>query len=830
MKYRIFILGLIATLFVACAVNEVDHSAPLLDDSEEFYATIEGATTKVFVDEELKVLWHADDRVSIFNKYTYNQQYRFTGKTGANSGSFKKVPNEDFVTGNALDYVYAVYPYQEATEISNKGVLSINLPATQAYAEDSFGIGANTMVSCSEGNELLFKNLCGYIILKLYGDDVTVSSISLKGNNNEPLAGKATVNASIDGDPSLSFDFSATKEITLTFPTPVTLGTTAETATPFWLVVPPTTFGRGITLTVKDIKNGVFEKASTKSLEISRNTLSRMSELEVIPQYPEPSDDAIVFADIVAKYACVEKFDTNHDGEVSYKEAAAASSLSGLFSDWNTVTSFDEIQYFTGVTSISGVFTGLTKLTHITVPEWITTLGYATFQNCSALETVVLPAALSSLSSYCFDGCSSLTDITLPNGITSIPQYCFQNCTALTTLTVPSTVTLIGAYAFSSCVQLAGLDLPSNLKTIGNYAFQNCQAISSLDCPGSITTLGKYAFSGCTSLSSVSLPENLSSIPAYCFQNCTALNVTSWPQALISIGDGAFADCRFKNADYAIELPSTVTSIGDYAFDTLHHIIIPSASPVSIASHSFATDYTFLYVPAAMVEMYKVRTNWSNYEKQIRPISDYPVELSLGGATGEAIDLGLSVKWASWNVGASAPEEYGAYFSWGETDIKWDYDWASYKLCMGSNDTLTKYCTSSSYGYNGFTDGKTVLDPEDDAAHVQWGGSWRMPTDTEWTELRDNCTWEWTKLNGVNGRKVTSNKAGYTEKWIFLPAAGDLYDAYLRSAGSLGYYLSSSLSTVNPRLAWDVYFESDGVYRGSGGRCYGQSVRPVYEE
>ena len=284
MKYRSIILGLAAALLAACAVNEADHSTPAFNDGKEFYATIEGAATKVYVDEDLKVLWHADDRVSIFNKYTYNQQYRFTGNTGANSGSFQKVPNEDFITGNALDYVYAVYPYQETTEISNQGLLSVELPATQAYAEDSFGVGSNTMVSCSEGNELLFKNLCGYIMLKLYGDDVTVTSISLKGNRNEPLAGKATVTVGVEAAPELQMDASATQEVTLKMNTPVTLGTTAETATTFWLVVPPTTFEGGITLNVKTADGKQFEKSTTGRLAIARNTRSKMAALEVMPE------------------------------------------------------------------------------------------------------------------------------------------------------------------------------------------------------------------------------------------------------------------------------------------------------------------------------------------------------------------------------------------------------------------------------------------------------------------------------------------------------------------------------------------------------------------
>ena len=123
----------------------------------------------------------------------------------------------------------------------------------------------------------------------------------------------------------------------------------------------------------------------------------------------------------------------------------------------------------------------------------------------------------------------------------------------------------------------------------------------------------------------------------------------------------------------------------------------------------------------------------------------------------EYVDLGLSVKWATCNVGAVSPEDYGDYFAWGETEPKDFYAWSTYKWCNGSYDTLTKYCTDSKYGT---VDNKTVLDLEDDAAHVNWGGDWRMPTKAEQDELYNNCTWEWTTQNGVNGYKVTSKING----------------------------------------------------------------------
>lgn len=190
------------------------------------------------------------------------------------------------------------------------------------------------------------------------------------------------------------------------------------------------------------------------------------------------------------------------------------------------------------------------------------------------------------------------------------------------------------------------------------------------------------------------------------------------------------------------------------------------------------------------------------------------------------VDLGLSVKWAKCNVGATEPEEYGDYFAWGETLPKFYYDWSNYKYCKGSQNTITKYCIDSSYGYDGYIDNKTVLDPEDDAAHVNWGGDWRMPTDAEYQELcnRNNCTWTWTTLNGVSGYKVQSKKPGYTDKWIFLPAAG--WDR-LNGMGTGGDYWSSSLCSEYNYTAWGLDFVSGDWHSGTNLRFNGQSVRAV---
>ena len=189
--------------------------------------------------------------------------------------------------------------------------------------------------------------------------------------------------------------------------------------------------------------------------------------------------------------------------------------------------------------------------------------------------------------------------------------------------------------------------------------------------------------------------------------------------------------------------------------------------------------------------------------------------------THEYVDLGLSVKWATCNVGASSPEEAGCFFSWGETEPKAKYNWETYKWCEGSYDTQTKYCTQSYYGT---VDNKTILELSDDAANANWGGDWRMPTIAEQDELRSECTWTWTIQNGVNGYKVTSKINGNS---IFLPAAGSRGGSDLYDAGSCGDYWSSSLYSNYSSGAYNLVFGSYGVDWSYGDRDYGLSVRPV---
>ena len=240
---------------------------------------------------------------------------------------------------------------------------------------------------------------------------------------------------------------------------------------------------------------------------------------------------------------------------------------------------------------------------------------------------------------------------------------------------------------------------------------------------------------------------------------------------------------------------------------------------VALYSLSYSTSYNFVVV--AKVDDVDFVSATGKFSTPVPP--EPPL-----------VDLGLSVKWASFNLGASKPTEYGGYYQWAGTEdvsrksISLNWSYCPYHSGSGYETGWTKYNTNYSYGK---VDKKTVLEAMDDAATVALGGKWRMPTDAEWSELlnTDNCSWTWMTIDGVNGYKVQSKKSGYTDNWIFLPAAGCRNRGHFNSVESYGYYWSSSLDTSYPYNAYYMEFNSSYVGRYSYYRYYGRSVRPVSE-
>ncbi|MBO5594253.1 MAG: leucine-rich repeat domain-containing protein [Prevotella sp.] len=331
----------------------------------------------------------------------------------------------------------------------------------------------------------------------------------------------------------------------------------------------------------------------------------------------ENNDDIIVFADANVKALCVENWDTNGDGELSYDEAAAVTDLGEVFSGNNDITSFDELQYFTGITSLA-------------------------FYGCSSLKSIKFPASLTAIPSFSFRDCASLENIELTEYIKSIGEFAFADCTGLTSVNIPKNVESIGIAAFGWCnldyitvdeanaiyqspdgcnavidvrndMLVVGTNhtvIPESVKIIGDRAFAGCEELPSVTLPSGLTAIYDWAFSSCTSLQEVFIPANVMSIKTNPFSRCNNLNrivvdpanttydsrencngiietssntliagiqATVIPNTVTTIGSYAYYNCRNLTS---ISIPSSVTRIADYAFGfnySLTTITIPNS-------------------------------------------------------------------------------------------------------------------------------------------------------------------------------------------------------------------------------------------------------------
>lgn len=299
-----FLLALSALAFAAgCTVSEFGNDT-VLYEAPVFNAEFERPDTRVYVDSGLKTHWTAGDRISIFTS-TYNEEYIFNGSTGDKDGSFTLIDNS-FHAGSEVPTIYAAYPYSPETKITSDGVISLTLPSVQSYAERSFGNGCNTMVAVTESKSsriLNFKNLCGYIVVKLYGE-VTIKSITLTGNDGEKIAGQGIITPVYGQAPEILMSTSATESITLDCGDGVTLGMTADKASEFWFAVPPVTFNKGFTVEITDTYGHTKHKSVTSKRTVVRNVMNPMVPLFVdfSPSVEPPVWEAFMIYNVTFDY------------------------------------------------------------------------------------------------------------------------------------------------------------------------------------------------------------------------------------------------------------------------------------------------------------------------------------------------------------------------------------------------------------------------------------------------------------------------------------------------------------------------------------------------
>ena len=346
----------------------------------------------------------------------------------------------------------------------------------------------------------------------------------------------------------------------------------------------------------------------------------------------------ITFADPAVESLCVANWDTNHDGVLTMVEATAVTSLGEVFMGNREITSFDELQYFTGLTSIgNSAFDYCSNLTSVTIPESVTSIGPWAFYGCSGLTSVTIPESVTSIGKSAFWGCSGLTSVTIPESVTSIGESAFANCyglnaiivddgntkydsrdncnaiieTATNTLiygckstVIPESVTSIGDEAFNNCSDLTSVTIPESVTSIGNLAFYYCTGLTSVTIPESVTSIGVQAFWGCSGLTSVTIPESVTSIGKGAFLRCSGLTSVNIPNSITSIVNGAFEYCSGLTS---VTIPESVTSIGSYAFrgcSGLTSVTIPE-SVTSIGYEAFygCSGLTSVTIPESVTSI-----------------------------------------------------------------------------------------------------------------------------------------------------------------------------------------------------------------------------------
>ncbi|MBO5856354.1 MAG: leucine-rich repeat protein [Alistipes sp.] len=354
-----------------------------------------------------------------------------------------------------------------------------------------------------------------------------------------------------------------------------------------------------------------------------------LQSLEIV-QKQKPSSDPIQFADQYAKMVCVEKFDTNGDGELSYLEASKVTKIdSDFFGDYSDyVKSFDEFQCFVNVTTIGNrAFCDCDNLTSVTIPDSVTTIGYDAFAECNSLTSVDIPESVTTIGEGAFAACSNLKEFTgkyAADGgrclIIDNTIIAYANASG-TTYNIPDSVTTIGDYAFAYCYSLTSVNIPDSITTIGEMAFWDCDSLTSVDIPESVTTIGNYAsFASCNSLTSVNIPDSVTTIGDYAFAFCYSLTSVNIGNSITTIGKGAFDSCYSLTS---VNIPDSVTTIGEYAFsycDSLKYVYCKATTPPALGGDTVfdnnASDRK-IYVPMESVEAYKTAEYWSEYADAI---------------------------------------------------------------------------------------------------------------------------------------------------------------------------------------------------------------------
>ena len=671
---KLLSLVLAAILFAACTHDNIEELSSMRDDQPDtLFVGFDVDDTRIQLNENLKSVWTEGDLVSVFYKSDCNDCWAFVGETGDREGELNRVSYGE--GSRSSDNVVVVYPYDKNYIISlAANTVELTLPTTQLYAEDSFGVGSSPMIATSEFNKFKLKNVCGWFKFSLTGSGERVTAITLRGNRGEQVAGRILVSAydassvlaTMHPDVSdeeiggtLIGDGDVATAVKLLCAEGVELG---DTATAFYVAVPPQSFTEGITLKVECADGTYMVQSSSSEVVVNRNAIKQMETFAYVAGGGEFFPDGDPEANAIPNN---EIWYTTSDGStMSYTDKSdyGFKLVSNTYTDGKGVLKFDSDVTMLMSGSLSGskvtsltlprslkrvdgtaAFNNLSSLeslhgahstsdglcyvvdgelqafigrdvTEYTIPEGVTAIGDSAFYNRSNLERVYFPEGVTSLGNSAFQYCSKLSQIDIPEGVTYLGDSIFYDCDALLQVNIPGSVTSVGYCAFFSCYKLTEVVISNGVVKIGNSAFSDCSSLQELHLPDSVKEIGDSAFHVCRSLQEVHLPDSVKEIGDYTFAGCSSLQELHLPDSVKEIGDSAFASCSSLQE---VHLPDSIEEIGKEVFS--------QCTKISKFSGKFASEDGLALIMGSRFLQYAVASTVNSYTvpEGVEQIDDY---------------------------------------------------------------------------------------------------------------------------------------------------------------------------------------------------------------
>ena len=621
-KLLFFVCAIFA--FVACTQIVIEEQQGIaIEASETLTVGFEdGDQTRIQLNEAQKTVWNKEDLASVFYRSDANQKWQYQGETGERVGDLKRVENAVGTTKTTKTVV--VYPYSENYWLNTDSyAIEATLPATQYYAEGSYGVGSNLMVSQSEFTQFSLKSVCGWLKLQLTGNGELVKSIKFRGNNEEQVAGliyvdTATAEATLaskmgDADDNnaggnLIFDDTVITELTLDCGEGVTLG---EEVTTFYLSLPPQTFANGFTVDIESEGYETLTLSTTNELVIERNMIQPMAAIE--------HNANCIIKNNEIHYSATSKINKSWTSVGSGNYYFGATVVSH---EWDSQTNKGIITFDGPVTQIGGsAFSGCYALKSITLPDSVTSIGFNAFYECS-LEKINIPLFVESLGYRAFYHCFTSNSVVYCQAI--IPPVLDDDGVFVNNpgkiYVYEETLSAYKSSWGSTRYNFVGEgNIPANVPTTTlYYTTSDRQTINVSDWPiksnnynnesaemviyGSLKFIDAFSCSNFNTLTSVTIPDGITSIGRRAFYCCNALTTVTIPETVTKIEHGAFSGCTALTSVFCKSTtPPMLNGYNDYNAETLYNN---------------ATNRK-IYVPSDVVNTYKTNYYWSEYADAI---------------------------------------------------------------------------------------------------------------------------------------------------------------------------------------------------------------------